>query len=383
MGKFEQVEERLDEIKNDYGKIGVKALEEKYNASYSTIQRVLKKHNIIKGKLHQTKYKYINEHKDEFINDWVDGVLTIKELSKKYQCPETEIFSFARERSIKRKTLREKLDINSLINDWESKKMLDKEICEKYKISHNTLIKILEDNNIEDVGTRYGRKYFFNEKYFDEIDTEEKAYWLGFIYADGCHREKRYSLSISLKEEDKELLQKFYKCINCNKTIKKYLNKQFNKYYCNVLVQHPHLSETLKEKGVMGDKSFKITFPSNDTVPDNLKRHFIRGYFDGDGGISVPNPYYKISYCITGNYNFILSLKEYLLKNINGYTDTQIKKCWNSDVYKLVRGGTNQCQLFLDWIYKDANIYMKRKHDLYLDLLKYNEVKKYGKCKKD
>ena len=63
------VEDRLEELVKDYGNISVKSLEEKYGASYATIQRVLKKHGYIQGNKNY-KYVYIHEHMDEFIEDY-------------------------------------------------------------------------------------------------------------------------------------------------------------------------------------------------------------------------------------------------------------------------------------------------------------------------
>lgn len=231
---------------------------------------------------------------------------------------------------------------------------------------------ILKNNGIK-VGERNGRKYYFNEKYFDAIDNEHKAYWLGFIYADGSHSCKRYSLRICLKKEDAYILKEFYKDIGCNREISYFLNKQYNQEYAYAYVQHPYLSKTLLEKGVPADKSFKIIFPPDNIVPETYKKDFIRGYFDGDGCISNPKIYYKISYSITGNYDFLNGLKKYLLKNIKTFTDIPLYKSSNSDVYTLSRGGINKVQEFLDYIYEDSTIYLKRKHELYLKLLKYKK----------
>lgn len=50
------------------------------------------------------------------------------------------------------------------------------------------------------------RKYSLNESYFEKIDSEEKAYFLGFLFSDGSV--SKYSLNLSLAEVDKEILEK-------------------------------------------------------------------------------------------------------------------------------------------------------------------------------
>ena len=69
-------------------------------------------------------------------------------------------------------------------------------------------------------------KYYFNKNYFDIIDNSEKAYWLGFIWADGyvCKRKRKdnhieYDFKLSLSKIDSDHLEKFKKCLNSNHNI--------------------------------------------------------------------------------------------------------------------------------------------------------------------
>jgi hypothetical protein len=373
--KFELVEDRLDEVIHDYGHIPVKDLEEKYKASYSTIRRVLKKHGIIKEIPDRTKYNYIRDHEDEFIQDWIDGILTKKELEEKYKCPYSIIKLRSVELHIHRKKRVDQVNQNDIINAWLSRTMNNYEICEKFRITPLMLYEILKKNNAPLEEYKYGRKYLFNEHYFDIIDNEHKAYWLGFIYADGCHNLKKHSLSITLQERDCELLWQFYKDIECYKVVRKRYNKTYNKYYAYIYIQHEYLSAMLLDKGVPQNKSFVINFPDDSIVPFNLKRHFIRGYFDGDGSVSIPKDMHKMSWNILGNYNFIFEMKKYIELEIKDYSITIHKHSKNNNIYVISKGGRFVTQEFLDWLYKDATIYLQRKYDKYLEIKKYNEEK--------
>lgn len=375
MTKFERLEEDIENLKRDYfdKQISIKNLEKLYDASYSTIQRVLKKYGYITTNFKQVKYKYLRDHEDEFIKDWINNILSIEELEKKYKCPSSNLYARSTELCIRRKTTGKKDD---LIEEWLLHTLSNKEICQKYNICESTLYNALRENNINTKDKWNGRKFFFNEKYFDIIDDEHKAYWLGFIYADGCHNLKKKSLSITLQKEDENHLYKFYQDINCNKQIIKILNKQYNKYYSNVFVQHPHLSQALLDKGVYQNKSFIINFPSNKVVPYELKRHFIRGYFDGDGSISIPKDKSKMSWSIIGNYNFINGVKKYIEENIDNYFLKVYKHSVNSSIYCLSKGGRYVVNTFLDWLYKDTTIYLQRKYDKYLEIIEYNKEKK-------
>ena len=163
MTKFEIVENRIEEVQQDYGNISPKELEIKYGASYSTIQRVLKKYGHIKGKPEQIKYKFIREHESEFIKDWTDGILTPAELEEKYKCPYTNLYSRSIELNIYRKTFEETDECKEMINAWLTHSFSNKEICEKYNICESTLHYILRNNNINTEENKwFGRKFFFD-----------------------------------------------------------------------------------------------------------------------------------------------------------------------------------------------------------------------------
>lgn len=381
MTKLKIIENRLEELKQDYGKLSTKELEVKYDANYSTIRKVLYKFDIIDSNRQcPIKHKYLHEHVEEFKEDWINRILTKDELEKKYFCSYNTLGSFARQMKIKRKMKRETVDANSLIYDVVNDRYTYKELSKIYGIGIQAIRLLLKDYNIDHA--RDNRKYQFNEHYFDIIDNEHKSYWLGFIYADGYHNLERYSLTINLQERDIDILWEFYKDIECEKIVNRYYNSDYKKFYANISVQHPHLSETLLKQGVPTNKSFKIIFPSDDIVPYELKRHFIRGYLDGDGCISVPKDKSKVSWSIIGNYNFLNGLKKYIEENIYDYKLNLIKHS-QSNIYSISKGGRFVAEIFLDWIYKDATIFLQRKYDKYLEIKKYNKEMKNMKNLKE
>lgn len=373
MIKINMLEEKIEELKADYGILSTKELEEKYDASYSILQKVMYKYNIINSNRKKpVKYKYLYEHIEEFKNDWILNILTKEELMLKYYCTYGTLNRLARKLNIKRKNKKDKIDSEALIFDVLNQSLTYKQLCQKYGVCEQTIRKILKEHNIK--CHRTNRKYVFDDKYFDTIDNEHKAYWLGFIYADGSHNEKRHSLIINLKEEDSYILSQFYKDIKCVRSVKKYYNKQFNKYYAHVSVYSSHLSKSLLKQGIPHNKSFKIKFPSNDIVPYNLKRHFIRGYFDGDGCVSIPKNNIKTNFSIAGNYDFLKGMKEHIEENIPNFK-ISLNKCNHSNIYSINKGGCFIVEKFLEWLYNDSTIYLQRKHDKYLKIKKNNEVK--------
>lgn len=207
--------------------------------------------------------------------------------------------------------------------------------------------------------------YSYAESVFENIDSEEKAYWLGFLYADGYISQGiKNEISLSLKEEDREHLEKFrafLKLENKKITLKK--KEMNNKIYYSYrfCLSNQKIRNDLILLGCLPRKTFKLSFPNSNQVPDYLVRHFIRGYIDGDGCITN-HITSKISLEILGTEQF---LKGYLEK-----IDIKNKKIYSfnhSAIKRIVLSGKNAIYV-LDDIYKDAHIFMRRKYDRYLSL---------------
>src|SRR5574343_1528145 len=155
---------------------------------------------------------------------------------------------------------------------------------------HRTSItRILKRNGIARRSlSKSHQKYEINEYFFDIIDSEEKAYVLGFIYADG--NLTRNQLEICIQEGDKDILEKISKLIYPKGKPLGYRpsrDTKFNDitYSCKPQYRLTIINEKIKNSitklGVTPNKSLNITFPKN--IEKKFHRHFIRGYFDGDG----------------------------------------------------------------------------------------------------
>jgi len=119
-----------------------------------------------------------------------------------------------------------------------------------------------------------------NKKYFEDIDSKEKAYWLGFLYADGYVTKNNYALALELADKDEELLVRFCNHIGANdKSIKKIIRGKY--ISCRVLVSSKEFVSHIINKGCVNKKSLIVRLPEfND---DKLNLSFLMGYFDGDG----------------------------------------------------------------------------------------------------
>jgi len=125
--------------------------------------------------------------------------------------------------------------------------------------------------------------------YFDEIDTPDKAYWLGFIGADGCvtgFAAGNPRLVVKLARKDHDHLELLRKAVEGRRPVRDF--KDFSagemRDYSSVTVYSPRLVEGLQRHGITARKSATLQPWSG---PDHLMPHYWRGLVDGDGHITI------------------------------------------------------------------------------------------------
>ena len=215
-----------------------------------------------------------------------------------------------------------------------------------------------------------GRKYTINESYFDVIDSPNKSYILGLLYADGCNYPPQHRVQIELQETDKYILDKINQEIGSNKPLffnplnDKNSNWQ-NTYRLNIT--NKHISEKLNELGLVQNKSLILMPPT--WLNNKLVSHFIRGYMDGDGCIS--EQFIEIA----STNDMCLYIQEYCMNALNiNATIRNVYSNPESNTKLLFINGKRQMKIFLDNIYQDAEMYIQRKYDKYLMLYNLSAV---------
>lgn len=201
-------------------------------------------------------------------------------------------------------------------------------------------------------------KYSYNESFFENIDNEEKAYWLGFLYADGCINVtcKNKSLELTVCEEDVGHLYKLRQALQGNMPIKSKVVKLKGKEYLafRITVCSTKLCDDLIKWGCIPNKSLILQFPVN--LPHNLYKHFIRGYVDGDGCIST-----KCRISICGTHDLLNSLQDHLISELS-VTRVKILSDKRRKHYQYERVGKNSLKI-LEYLYRDAKVYLDRKYN--------------------
>ena len=219
--------------------------------------------------------------------------------------------------------------------------------------------KILKDNLFK---SKYG-KYTVSRDYFENIDNEWKAYWLGFLYADGCVSTKDNIVRIRLQKGDKHHLQKFLNSLQSDSLIRdsvaKLNGKEFEQseaYICN-----SKIVEDLINCKCVPNKSLILEFPSDKIVPNELKRHFIRGYFDGDGWFTCNLDKKNIEFGFIGTPNTMNGILQNFIEEIDVNTVGFKKNHGKSTTVSVCWGGVFDCQKIYKYLYSDCNIYLERK----------------------
>lgn len=211
------------------------------------------------------------------------------------------------------------------------------------------------------------RKYYFDNTIFDVIDTSDKAYWIGFLYADGYITSQRGGFGIGLGEKDLSQLHKFCSFLSLdNIECIKYQEK--TKSY-RIQLADIHMYEELIKIGFTPNKSYEQNTTVIDNIPQELKKFFILGFWDGDGYVSISKEKKNLTGCVSKNQPLI----EEIVSIINFYFGDNFSKILLSDGYPRIRLTTNKAKKFLDWLYEDSNYFLDRKYQTYLQFKKPDE----------
>ena len=215
------------------------------------------------------------------------------------------------------------------------------------------------------MGIDKNRKYFFNQHFFDTIDSEDKSYWLGFVIADGSVRLSRLrgDLRIAVHRKDANHLEKFKYIIQYDGKLYKHPTDN-----CSTISLYSRiLSGSLIKIGVIPNKTGKEFLPVIDSL---LINHLIRGVFDGDGTIGCYNNSWALSFCSCSN-KLLLEIKS-IINNALGINKGSINNLKNRNAYRLKFEGNRLAPLVGDFLYKNSNIYLDRKYEKYKEMVGMN-----------
>lgn len=367
----------LEEQMNKYG--SGKAIARETGYAETSIQRYLKLYGLNKP---QQLSKCSD--KDWLIEQYKNGK-TIREIAK---------LAGSSTRTVLEYNQKYQLDPN-VLNPNYHKDYYSREWLEEQVHLHGNGLAIskatgLPANSINRWINHYGlveRKYTTKQKcnqnddYFEVIDTEEKAYWLGFIMADGCMYERqnpvgsRYTLSIKLKSTDIEHLEKFKQAIEYDGTVKIITSKRNETVTCSaeIRVNSYKMCTDLIGHGIIPRKSGVECIPS--TVPSELTVHFIRGFVDGDGHIGGSMLKGKSpSFSVSSSSEVIISQVDKWFEETHSIN---LSRTHSRNMYSVYTSSKVKALLTIEILYSNANVYLTRKyekaHELISDYIKTYE----------
>jgi intein/homing endonuclease len=295
----------MDSLKYDYIWFSRDELKLKYHRNFETIE---KKAQSLKIRRWRRPYDLVLTLKE--LSDLYSDGFTIGDLAKICNCGKTKIYGWLKKSTVKPRT-----------------------------------------------SETANRTYRINDTFFDVIDTEEKAYFLGFLYADGYNNVKQGKVVISLQERDCYILTKFaeilystYRPLYKRKLVK---NHQQQLSLC---IANKKISKQLEKLGCVQKKSLVLEFPD---IPEHVQNHFIRGYFDGDGCIYI-NKANQAHFNVVGTVAFLTSMQAILMDKCRlNKTKISLK----NTIHDFDYCGNLSCLRLREYLYKDATLFLTRKHN--------------------
>lgn len=312
----------------------------------------------------------------ELVEDFQNGY-SITKLTQKYNAKYRDINNYLIDAKVKkvRHTKIANSKIEKCINMIESGNPLS-EISEKLKIDTETIRSICSENDLKLSPWKYKRSKKnenFVDDYFKNIDTEEKAYFLGLIYSDGNVREHNggHFLNLELLREDRYILEKLANELKCgNKIQDRDRITPFGESRTSSFTScsSEKMFDNLQTFNIVPDKSHEASSFKNveKLIPENLIRHFLRGLIDGDGTISKRFSTTQNSIAIYQNtIEFCNDFDKLLRISMNDdslFENIIVNK--KNGVYNLRYRRIKDVIKICNHLYNDASVYLERKYKL-------------------
>lgn len=428
MTKIDEVTE--NQLIADYkGGLFYRAIIRKYHVSSERLRSILQKH----GVHHSRRPDYSNAPKEEIAKAY-SSKTPILQICKKYKISRDALYDIVRETNAESRFRITPLDEETIINKYKSGAPL-KEIEESTGFGNFAIYKVLLDNNVirdrrisdtkinleeagqlyhdgmslKEVGDYYGvdrgvvarffnkrgviRKtqseacqiYEINQNYFSNPNKPDVAYFLGFLWADGCNKTYDNTLGVILNSKDEDILLKLRSALGSTHPIRHFdAETPSGKigHYCDLNITNKVLSETLNNLGMVKAKTYAESMALPKGIDDDNTRHFLRGLIDGDGWIVVSKARaVDINVGVAGHADLLKILSDYILRVTEIKTTINDLPLWNPDICKtkgLYVNGNRNVVKFLQWLYKDSfGFRLDRKYEIYKNaIIRYfSEIK--------
>lgn len=242
------------------------------------------------------------------------------------------------------------------------------QIAKHLNVSRYSVVKHIKHNGCMRTLSESKRKYMLlDEHILDNIDTEEKAYFLGLVISDGWNDKRFNQICISLVSEDSYILEQLSKMFYENKPLRKIKARNSkSKPMSRLVVISKIICDAANKHGASPAKTHTASYPKS--IPAHLAHHFIRGVFDGDGCISISNRKTKTgsrftaAFSIVGNRGLLSEIQK-IIKTVCNIEPKKLSikhPSTNTDNIVYFRYGKIEDIFLLEqWMYQDATIFFE------------------------
>lgn len=250
-------------------------------------------------------------------------------------------------------------------------------IAKQFGVSYGKIRSILLRHKVPIRQGNQNKKYSCDDNYFSVIDSHEKAYWLGFITADGSVSKKENGISIGLSYRDVTHLEKFKSTIQSDGKIFIYNSTVNGKIHlcCKHSVYSAAMKNDLAKHNVVPNKS--KTLQLSQIVPVNFENSYLLGIIDGDGSFYMDKKG-QMHFNLIGSKSEIENIQSILIKNCNINKNTIRQEPRSKEMYYLNYGGNGVLDKIVNYLYHSSPVYLERKFNRIKHLLITSPERKRG-----
>lgn len=352
-----------------------------YKCNVKTVLRIIRNLGIVRNVSEIAALRpsdYYKSKYDKYYDEWVELYKvgnSVDSIAKMYRCPQRSVYNILLPSGI----LRHATKYTNCYNEWIELYKSGRStlyISRKYNCSVHAVSEVIKTSGIirsrsDTCKNTHNFKYGNYDTYFDTIDTEEKAYYLGIILADGCiyeKHDKQSTLSLGLTISDGYIVDRLAKILGRNSYTCHHKNHVNGSR--EVRVGSEHICNTLREYGITPRKSTDTHEAKIfNHIPDSLMNHFIRGVIDGDGSIGIydNNGHTTLAarIFICGNFNDMRSITD-IFHRI-GCRMRPVTK--HSNIYSVKWSAKLDVIKIIHYLYDNSTIYLDRKYRKAMDIL--------------
>lgn len=253
-----------------------------------------------------------------------------------------------------------RLPDSEIAHAYQSGDFTQRELAKMHGVSKPVIARVLREHGVSAVRPAHKRPiYSCDRGFFDVIDTEAKAYWLGFLAADGCvtdRGKKGLSVTLCLAERDADHVERFRRAIGASNPIDRYqqINWGMTSSFARITIHGPDLPRGLIAHGVHPRKTFTHAWP---TLTGETLRHYLRGYVDGDGHFGIGR------FEVAGTISFLEVFRDYL-EGLCVSRGTVSRPNGSGGIAVLMYGGNRQVERIHTHFYANAAIALPRKAEV-------------------